>query len=330
MQHNQPREFITYTGYIISYLVVAISFLSFSFAFINILYPEISGGMGYDSIYGSLGIFTTGVLVFLAMVWSIVKLNKQKLTSPESRVRIWMLQIGQFIGFLVLAITAAVLIRYFFSGEITARFLIKVGIVLVVGIDAVLFFRHELGRTDKTKPWVSLGACIGAVIVLIFSIVGTFSYLGTPNITRSINNDTQRISDLQSINGQITSWYQSHGTLPETLSVLKTVDYYTEPRDPQYLGGKTYTYNLINNKKLQYQVCGDFELATANKFVVRRERANYYTRFSGGSMPIDITMDKAIPVSSSTDLTNPWDYSAGKHCFDRVIDTKQNPVFKRE
>jgi hypothetical protein len=59
MTSQQPREFITYLGYTISYLVVAISFIVFSFSFTNVLFPEIGGysSLGYQSVFGSLGVF---------------------------------------------------------------------------------------------------------------------------------------------------------------------------------------------------------------------------------------------------------------------------------
>jgi hypothetical protein len=331
MTSQQPREFITYLGYTISYLVVAISFIIFSFSFVNILLPEIGSytGLGYGTVFGSLGVFTTSVLVFLAMVYVILCLVGDKKTHPDSKPRMWILQIGMFIGFVVLAITMATLIKYFFSGEITIRFLIKTALVLLVGIDAVLFFRHESAKTVDTPKWISLGASIGATIVMITGIVATFVCLGTPNIARAIRYDQQRTNDLQSLQSTITNWYQSHGALPETLATLKKQDYYQEPRDPEYLKGNVYTYQVIDAKKLQYQVCADFTLASDNKFVIRKDRAEFASGRSMAPMPVAYDETQA-GIVSETSLENQWDHSAGKHCFDRVIDTKLYPVYNNE
>lgn len=332
MTSQQPREFITYLGYTISYLVVAISFIIFSFSFTNILFPEIGGysSLGYQSVFGSLGVFTTAVLVFLAMVWVVLKLVQEKKTHPESKPRLWILQLGMFVGFVVLAITFAVLIRYFFSGEITARFLIKTVIVLVVGIDAVLFFRHESGKTIDTPKWISLGASIGAIIVMIAGIITTFVYLGTPNISRAIRNDQTRINDVQTLQSTITNWYQSHGELPTDLATLKKQDYYQEPRDPEYLKGKVYTYQVIDAKKLQYQLCADFALASDNKFVIRKDRADFTNGRSIAPMPVMYSDESTSGAVSETNLENQWDHSAGKHCFDRIIDKKMYPLYNNE
>jgi hypothetical protein len=329
MTSQQPREFITYLGYTISYLVVAISFIIFSFSFTNILFPEIGGysSLGYQSVFGSLGVFTTAVLVFLIMVWVVLRLVQEKKTHPESKPRLWILQLGMFAGFVVLAITLAVLIRYFFSGEITARFLIKTIIVLIVGIDAVLFFRHESGKTVDTPKWISLGASIGAMIVMIAGIIATFAYLGTPNISRAIRNDQARINDVQTLQSTITNWYQSHGELPTDLATLKKQDYYQEPRDPEYLKGKVYTYQVIDAKKLQYQVCADFALASDNKFVIRKDRAEFANGRSTAPMPVVYYDETKSGAVSETNLENQWDHGAGKHCFDRTIDIKMYPVY---
>ncbi len=331
MTSQQPREFIIYLGYTISYLVVAISFIIFSFSFTNILFPETGSysSLGYQSVFGSLGVFTTAVLVFLAMVWVVFRLVQEKKTHPDSKPRLWLLQLGMFVGFVVLAITLAVLIKFFFSGEITARFLIKTAIVLVVGIDAVLFFRHESAKTIDTPKWISLGASIGAMIVMIAGIITTFVYLGTPNIARAIRYDQQRTNDLQSLQSTITNWYQSHGELPTDLATLKKQDYYQEPRDPEYLKGKVYTYQVIDAKKLQYQVCADFALASDNKFVIRKDRAEFNN--GRGSVPIPVVYDETqAGIVSETSLENQWDHAAGKHCFDRVIDTKMYPFYNNK
>lgn len=332
MTSQQPREFITYLGYTISYLVVAISFIVFSFSFINILFPEIGSysSWGYQSVFGSLGVFTTAVVVFLTMVWVVLKLVQEKKTHPDSKPRMWILQIGMFIGFVVLAITMATLIKYFFSGEITIRFLIKTALVFIVGIDAVLFFRHELRRVINTSRWVSTTACIGAGIVLITSIVVTFSYLGTPNVSRAIRNDQTRINDVQTLQSTITNWYQSHGELPPDLATLKKQDYYQEPRDPEYLKGKVYTYQVIDAKKLQYQVCADFALASDNKFVIRKDRAEFANGRSTTPIPVVYYDETKSGTVSETSLENQWDHGAGKHCFDRIIDKKMYPLYNNE
>lgn len=329
MTSQQPREFITYLGYTISYLVVVISFIIFSFSFTNILFPEMGNysSLGYQSVFGSLGVFTTAVLVFLAMVWVVFRLVQEKKTHPDSKPRLWLLQLGMFVGFVVLAVTMATLIKYFFSGEITTRFLIKTVLILLVGIDAVLFFRHESAKTIDTPKWISLGASVGAIIVTIIGIVATFVYLGTPSTARAIRYDQQRIYDMQSLQSTITNWYQSHGVLPETLSTLKSQDYYQEPRDPEYLKSKVYTYQVIDAKKLQYQICADFTLSSDNKFVIRKDRAEFNNGRGSVSMPIAYYDETKAGIISETNLENQWDHNAGKHCFDRVIDTKMYPIY---
>jgi hypothetical protein len=264
------------------------------------------------------------------MVWVVLKLVQEKKTHPESKPRLWILQLGMFIGFVVLAITLAVLVRYFFSGEITARFLIKTIIVLIVGIDAVLFFRHESGRTIDTPRWISLSACVGAVLVMIVSIIGTFVYLGSPAIARAIRYDEQRVNDVQTLQSTITNWYQSHGELPENLATLKKQDYYQEPRDPEYLKGKSYTYQVIDAKKLQYQLCADFALASDNKFVFRKDRSEYNAGRGPAPMPVTYYDESKSGAVSETNLENQWDRGVGKHCFDRMIDKKMYPVFNNE
>ena len=329
---NTPREFVTYIGYIVSYLAVALSGMSFAFALLNVIFPEVGSytSLGYTDVFSALGIFTTAVIVFLIMVHVVVRLVKQGGTNPESKVRTWTLYIGQFIGYVTLAITLAIAIKYFFGGEFTVRFALKSLVVLLIGVDAVLFFRHELTRTDSTPAWVSTVMSVVAGIILVVSIIGTFMYLGTPNIARSIKHDEQRVSDLQSLNSNIINWYQSRGTLPTDLAELKKVDYYQEPRDPHYMQGRVYTYQVTDAKKLSYEICGTFDLGSDNKFVVRKDRATYNNNNVYGSSVVALraTEDSSGPVSE-TNLDNPWHHGEAKHCYTKTIDTKQYPIFEK-
>ena len=331
-KHNTPREFVTYIGYIVSYLAVALSGMSFAFALLNVIFPEVGSytSLGYTDVFSALGIFTTAVLVFLVMVYVVIRLVKQGETNPESKVRTWILYIGQFIGYVTLAVTLAIAIKYFFGGEFTTRFALKSLVVLLIGVDAVLFFRHELVRTDSTPAWVSTVMSVVAGVIVLVSIIGTFMYLGTPNIARSIKHDEQRVSDLQSLSSNITNWYQSHGKLPEDLATLKKQDYYQEPRDPEYQKGKVYTYQVTDAKKLSYEVCGTFDLESNNKFVVRKDRATYNNNSVYGSsvIPLRAAEDGSGPVSE-TNLDNPWHHGAGLHCYTKTIDTKQYPVYDK-
>jgi hypothetical protein len=333
-KHNTPREFVTYIGYIVSYLAVALSGMSFAFALLNVIFPEVGSytSLGYTDVFSALGIFTTAVIVFLVMVYVVVRLVKQGGTHPDSRVRTWTLYIGQFIGYVTLAVTLAIAIKYFFGGEFTVRFALKSLVVLLIGIDAVLFFRHELSRTDKTPAWVSMVMSVAAGVIVIVSIIGTFMYLGTPNIARSIKHDEQRVSDLQALGSNITNWYQSHGSLPTDLATLKKQDYYQEPRDPQYAEGRVYTYQVTDAKKLSYEICGTFDLGSDNKFVVRKDRAtggnNYpYSPRANGVMTLERRFDSG--EISETNLDNPWHHGVGNHCYTKTIDTKQYPIFEK-
>jgi hypothetical protein len=330
---NTPREFVTYIGYIVSYLAVIISGMSFAFALLNVIFPEVGTytKLDYSDVFGTLGIFTTAVIVFLIMVYVVVKLVKQGGTHPDNKLRTWILYIGQFIGYVILAVTLAVAIKYFFSGEFTTRFALKSLVVLLIGIDAVLFFRHEISRTDTTPAWISMVMSIAAGVIVIVSIIGTFIYLGTPNIARSIKHDEQRVGDLQSLNGNIINWYQSHGSLPADLATLKKQDYYQELRDQQYMQGRVYTYQVTDTKKLSYNICGEFNLGSDNKFVVRKDRATYNQQSAYESRFVTLASieGESGPVSE-TSLDNPWHHDAGKYCYPKTIDTKQHPVYDKQ
>jgi hypothetical protein len=141
-----------------------------------------------------------------------------------------------------------------------------------------------------------------------------------------MRNDEQRVMDLQNLQSQIISWYQSHGTLPESLATLKQVSYAMEPRDPEYLKGATYRYRVIDIKDHRYQLCGTFATSSQDPLVIRKDRA------TAGSGYYPVTMSARMVDApggevSTTSLENPWHHPAGDFCFSQTIDTHLYPPF---
>ena len=108
--------------------------------------------------------------------------------------------------------------------------------------------------------------------IIIISIVWGFAVLGSPRTQRLIKYDEQKISDLQNINNQITNYYSSKGTLPNTLTEMANGSYYITQTDAQ--NGKPYEYAKTSGTT--YNLCAEFNKASDDKNVNGGKTYPYY------------------------------------------------------
>jgi hypothetical protein len=116
--------------------------------------------------------------------------------------------------------------------------------------------------------------------------------------------DTQKVSDLQSIQWQVVNYYQQKGKLPATLAeTIDPISGYSIPIDPQ---GGVYTYAVKD--KLTFTLCATFNADGGDQ--------NNYAR-------------PMAAISEVGDIANqPWYHGAGETCFTRTIDPERYPRFK--
>lgn len=133
-------------------------------------------------------------------------------------------------------------------------------------------------------------AIIASLIVLA-AVVAAFLVVGSPAHQRDLNFDQRRVSDLQSIQSETVNYWQQKAKLPSQLSDLtNSISGFKAPMDPET--GNPYEY--IVKSGLNFQLCADFKLPSANS-----------------------NQSRAIPMMYPYDN---WDHAAGHVCFDRTID----------
>jgi 4-amino-4-deoxy-L-arabinose transferase-like glycosyltransferase len=213
-------------------------------------------------------------------------------------VRKWLTYITLFIAGLTLAGDLVTVLYYFIDGqELTAGFLLKVLSVLVVILAVFLYYISDIREkltSRSRKVWVAISA-----VVIIVSIIWGFVVLGSPWTQQQIKYDEQRVSDLQNINYQVQNYYQTNGSLPNTISDLSGVNYSTIPVDPQT--GKPYEYVLGGQSTKSYQLCATFNKDSKNTSSV-------------------------LPVGVSSPYVydgGPWFHTVGHFCFAEAIPVSQ-------
>ena len=136
-------------------------------------------------------------------------------------------------------------------------------------------------------------------LVVIVSVVGGFLVMGSPATQRLLRFDQEKVSDLQGIQWQLISYWQSKGEIPKDLSSLEdSLSGFRIPVDPQT--NEPYVYGRSGD--LAFTLC-----ATFNK---------------------ESFVEARIPqpqVKYGFEETN-WDHGEGEFCFKRDIDPELYPV----
>jgi hypothetical protein len=187
-----------------------------------------------------------------------------------------------------------VLINSFLGGELSTRVLLKVLALLIV-VGAVFgYYFYDLrdesfsSRTGNYFAW-------GATILVIASLVWSFSVIGSPMSERQRRFDDQRVNDLVQIQYQIINYWQLKGQLPTDIAQLTDpISGFKAPLDPE----SDNAYEFVKTGAKAFQLCAKFDLPS---------RESDVSRYGYGP-------------------NENWKHGVGRTCFDRSIDDELYPV----
>ncbi|MDD4352298.1 MAG: DUF5671 domain-containing protein [Candidatus Gracilibacteria bacterium] len=221
---------------------------------------------------------------------------KKEKAKLDLGLRKWLIYLTIFVAALVMAGDLIAIVYNYLEGDLTMRFTLKaLSMVLVLGV----VFTYNLWDLKRSVPWkgVKLFSWGVSLLVLVALVVG-FITVGSPGEERLYRFDGERVQDLDSMQWQITNYWQHKEVLPGSLIDLNDeVGGYLVPTDPE------------NSSEYEYRVLGDktFELcATFNK----------------QSASLD------YPQINSDDYMKKWEHEAGRVCFERTIDEELYPQVK--
>jgi hypothetical protein len=294
-QKTSAKDFFLNLGAIVALYTTIIALLNLLFTVINSAFPQIT--QYYSAGSASISFPTATLIIFfpiyILLMWLLEKSYNVEPEKKHLGVRKWLTYITLFIAGLTLAGDLVTVLYYFIDGqELTAGFLLKVLVVLVVILAVFLYYISDIREkltTKSRKVWAAL-----SVVFILACITWGFLILGSPRTQQLIKYDQQKVSDLQNINYQVQDYYNLHGVLPNSISDLSGSNYSPTPIDQQT--GQSYEYVLIGQSAKTYQLC-----ATFNK-----DQLNYQPGYN--YMP--------EPPSS-------WKHPAGHYCFNETIPVSQ-------
>ncbi len=318
METTQPRPKTTPKDFFLYLAIMAMLYISVGalialwFNYIDYLFPDkLQYGGIYDFYSGSirwyLALLITMFPAFAGTAWYA---GRELMREPEKReiaIRKWLLHFTVFVAGASMLIDVVVLLNTFLGGEITTRFILKVLAVLVVAGAVVAYYLLDLRGATARNPHLLNYFTGAAGAIILASIIGGFFIVGSPTSQRALRFDQMRVSDLQSIQWQVISYWQQKDRLPAKIEDLNDpISGYSVPRDPE--SSEVYTYTPKG--RLSFELCATFVKDGSSM------GANY-PKLAPPAYPMDI--------ASTPDN---WQHGAGKTCFERTIDPDRYPPTK--
>src|SRR3989344_7153913 len=254
------KDFFLHIAVIAFLYTGIVALLNILFRVINVAFPQVTQYGYYGSTSISLPVATL-IVAFPLFLFLANVLRKGYAEEPSRKdypVRKWLIYITLFIAGGVLAGDLVILIYYFLDGqEMTTAFLLKILSVLIV-IGCVFGYYMDDLKDRLTGARRNIWRLVGTVLV-IGSIVAGFGVVGTPQSRRMLRYDSQKVSDLQSIQWQIVNYWQQKGVLPVTLTNLQDpISGFISPIDPQTKG----SYEYKKTGTLAFDLCAEFNKST--------------------------------------------------------------------
>jgi len=304
-----PKDFFLWAGAMVSFYWSVISFILLTFDYINYVFPNALTYYPADPYQSGISYEMASIIVLMPLSLFLMRLISGDILKDPSRkeiwVRRWALLLTLFVSGAAITVDLITLLTTFLNGEeMTTAFLLKVLVVLLVAIGVFLHFITDLRGYWIEFPARKRAVGIGIIILAVVAIGSGFFIVGTPAQARLARFDAQKISDLQNIQSQITSYYQAKQKLPAVITDLNnSLNYGPVPVDPQ--SGEPYSYQATG--ALAFKLCAVFNA---------QSRANY------------AQIEAVTPVGIKGATQDNWQHGTGEVCFNRAIDPAFYPPIK--
>jgi hypothetical protein len=312
-----PHFFFLSIGVLATLVASVASFLSLIFETLDHVFPDVLTGSyqygyatySFESMRSALALLIIVFPVFLILSRFWLAAMRKEMSHWDSIIRKWVLYLVLFLAGVTVLVDLVTLVRYFVSGEITVRFILKVVAVLIVAAMTGWYYVRQVQGRDEAK--VNRLLLVKSSVLVIAAIVWAFTVMGSPVSQRDLRLDQRRVEDLQSIQWQVISFWQQKEKLPKTLGELANpISSYMVPKDPEFEKGLQYEYAVKGDKT--FELCATFTLPMPKGWV---ENSGYGF---GGTMAVRDIAVSSMPYPGGAG--DSWDHQEGRTCFERTID----------
>ncbi len=309
-----PMDFFLWVGAMITLYASLFAFISLMFEYLNYLMPDPLNYYYSDPYSSGISYEMASLIVLFPTFLILMRLIRRSIQSDSSRGEVW---VRRWVVFLTLFVAGATivgdlitLLMYFFSGDVTPRFLLKVLVILVVAGGAFSHFLADLRGYWDRNPSKARFMTWAVGFLALASVIAGFFIVGTPWEARLYRYDNQKVENLQMIQSQVAYYWQAKEKLPTDLSDLNDpLSGFRVPTDPQT--GTAYEYSV--KPPLSFEICATFNA----------ESRPYSTGVRG------YPFEPGYPASVAPGTNGTWEHGGGRTCFARTIDPAFYPPLKR-
>lgn len=317
-------------GVLVSLITCVTSFLNLVFETLNKRFPDVlnaSYEYGYSTYqYEGIRMALATLIIFFPVLLVVSyfwrKMGTGTIGYWSEIVKKWLIYIVLFLSSVVAIVDLVTLVKYFISGEVTTRFVLKVLTVLVVvGLASYYFISILRAKGEFDRKFSILWGSISGVLVL-GAVVWSFTIMGSPMEQRKLRLDDRRVGDLQNIQYQVINYWQQKEALPKDLEALKNpLTGATLPVPPEFEKGEVYEYNV--KSKMTFELCATFALPMPQGWQEYGGKVIPYPMMNYGE---DMAVSYPYPGGGTNES---WDHEAGRTCFERTIDPDIYPPFEQ-
>src|SRR3989344_6237593 len=220
-----PKDFFLWVGAMAALYGSVVAFIALLFEYINYAFPDPL--TYYVTPYsGSIRFEMAALIVLVPVMLFLMRLIRNDIARIPDKADLWVLRWVLFLTVFIAGVAVIgdliTLINYFLGGDLTMRFIMKVGVVLLVAGGVFLHFLADLrGYWNQNPARARMMGWAAAAVVLI-SIIAGFFIMGTPGQVRLYRFDEQKVSDLQNIQWQVVNYYQQKEKVPANVSELRS------------------------------------------------------------------------------------------------------------
>lgn len=328
---TKALDVFVYLGIFISLIVSVTNIIQILFTAIERKFTDVLEAGRYVDMYGSdmrlaIASLIVAFPIYLLLSMYVSRDIKKFLYKRDLFIRRIFIYTTLFVTTLTLLGSLVATIYYYLGGELTIRFGLKALVVFVIAGAVCGYYLYALRRDySKDTPLPNMFAGISALLV-IASLVWSISIIGSPSEMRAKRIDSQRLSDISSIQQQVFNHFQTADKLPASLAELNDAfQGYAVPVDPVTKEAYTYTVlqqptvkvNFATNKK-EMTSNAVFELCSTFNTVREVNGQSGVSYPKGPSLSIDMNYS-ATNYYYEGDQSPFWNHEAKETCFKRII-----------
>lgn len=328
---TKALDVFVYLGIFISLIISVTNIIQILFTAIERKFTDVIEAGQYVDMYGSdmrlaIASLVVAFPIYLFLSMYVSRDIKKFLYKRDLLIRKIFIYTTLFVTVLTLLGSLVATIYYYLGGELTIRFGLKALTVFVLAGAVCGYYLYAL-RRDYTKETKTPNVIAGlSALLVIAALVWSISIIGTPAQMRAKRIDSQRLSDISSVQQQVFNRFQMTDKLPVTVSELNDAfQGYAVPVDPVTKESYKYTViqqpvvkvNYATNKKemvtnATFELCATFDTV---RDVTGQPGINY-------PKPLNLSTDAPYVVSNyyyEGDQSPFWNHEAKETCFKRII-----------